>query len=105
MKTDPLRAFRAPLVTVIALILGFIIGFLADWIIDDDFLAFDTIDFVLFIGIIICAFLMMISLWRILIINYTEETANQYYTKTLKVFFGGLILLFLTMIICCLIAA
>jgi len=62
----PIQQFRQPLVIAIALILCFSLGFLADWVTQEDFEIIDKADAVLLIGIIISSILLIVSLLRIL---------------------------------------
>ncbi len=72
------------MVTAIALILGFSIGFLADWITDVDFEISGLSDIVLLFGIVLASILEIISLFRILKYNYPIDRAKEYYNSTLR---------------------
>ncbi|MFK7983442.1 MAG: hypothetical protein AB8G86_25900 [Saprospiraceae bacterium] len=92
--TDNLKEFRQPMVTAIGIILGFVMGFSADW-------ATETVDkstnadYFVGLGLAIGVLLLITALFRILNANYPKENANVYYQRTLYIFITGLGLSFL----------
>ena len=97
---DPIQAFRQPMVTAIALILGFGIGFLADWLTDVDFRIDDSADVILIFGMTISSLVLIIALFRILKMDYPREQVQKYYNRTLWFFIIGLSILFLCLTLC-----
>lgn len=90
---DNLKEFRQPMVTAIGIILGFVMGFSADW-------ATETVDestkadYFVGLGLAIGVLLLIVALFRILNANYPKENAQAYYQKTLYLFIIGLLLSF-----------
>jgi len=87
---DPLQPFRQPLVTAIGLVLGFSLGFLADWVTDPDFAITDNADYFIILSFAIVCISMIMSLYRILKIDYPKEHFKKYYSRTLRIFIFGL---------------
>lgn len=91
---DNLKEFRQPMVTAIGIILGFVMGFSADWAteaVDESTHA----DYLVGVGLAIGVLLLITALFRILNANYPKENANAYYQRTLYIFITGLGLSFL----------
>ncbi len=98
-EKDPIQRFRQPLVTAIALILGFSIGFLADWVTEEDLVIRDKSDVILLIGMIVSSIFLIASLLRILKLDYPKEEVLKYYNHTLLLFTVGLVCLFFFLIL------
>jgi tellurite resistance protein TehA-like permease len=85
---DKIQSFRQPLVTATGIILGFILNFASSFVKTEN----DTSDFNAYlIGIciltgIIC---LIVTLARILKMNYPREVAEKYYQKTISLFIFG----------------
>ena len=99
-RPDPIQAYRQPMVTAIALILGFGIGFLADWLTDVDFAIDEEADLILILGMAISSLILIIALFRILKMDYPREQVQTYYNRTLLLFIIGLGILFLCLTVC-----
>jgi len=98
-EKDSIQRFRQPMVTAIALILGFSIGFLADWVSEEELEIRDKSDVVLLIGMIVSSIFLIASLLRILKIDYPKEEVLKYYNNTLLMFTVGLIVLFFFLVL------
>lgn len=94
---DPLQSFRQPLVTAIALILGFSVGFLADWVTEVDFEVKDSADGILLGGMILSSIFLSLSLFGILKMDYPKDEAIKYYNQILLLFALGIGSLFFSL--------
>ena len=92
---DPIQPYRQPMVTAIALILGFSVGFLADWATEEGYIIKEPADFVLLIGMTISTIALTWALLRILNMNYPRDRAVSYYADTKNIFVLGIAILFL----------
>ena len=91
---DNLKEFRQPMVTSIGIILGFVMGFSADWAtetVDES----TSADYFVGLGLAAGVLLLITALFRILNANYPKENVNAYYQRTLYIFITGLGLSFL----------
>jgi len=90
---DKIQFYRAPLVTVTGILLGFVLNFSSNWVTK----AFSTDSFrevIIGTGLSICICLLLIVLYRILNMNYPKDKAEVYYKKTLILFISGIGIVF-----------
>ena len=93
-QNEPLSNFRAPMVTAIGVLLGFILGFAGNWAIGDDLQVWTKTDVLVGVGLLLGSLFLLIALFRMLNMNYPHEHVNRYYQRTLRLFMLGLILSF-----------
>ncbi len=94
---ENIKDYRSSLVTAIGIILGFVLGFTANWA-TQNVTETDWSDFIIGIGLMASVILQIIALYRILNNNYPKENVGQYYQKTLRYFIIGLSVAFLGII-------
>jgi hypothetical protein len=86
---DNIQNYRSSLVTAIGIILGFVLGFTANWA-TQPVTETDWADYIIGLGLLISVVLQIIALYRILNNNYPKEKAGKYYQVTLRYFIIGL---------------
>jgi hypothetical protein len=94
---DNIKDYRSSLVTAIGIILGFVLGFTANWAtqsVEDT----DWADYIIGIGLLASVVLQIIALYRILNNNYPKNNVANYYQRTLRYFILGLSIAFLGII-------
>ena len=94
---DKIQFYRAPLVTVTGILLGFVLNFSSNWVTR----AFSTDNFrevIIGIGLFVCITLLLIVLYRILNMSYPKDKAEAYYQKTLLLFITGIGIVFMSII-------
>lgn len=89
-----LKDYRQPLVTSVGVILGFLLGFLGQWVTEDTFELRNAADVVTFIGCVGGAMLLMLALFRMLTPPRSADRAGRYYRTTLTVYVGGVVIPF-----------
>lgn len=93
-----IQNYRQPLVTAIGIILGFVLGFSANWAtqpIDES----DWSDYLIAAGLLVSVLLQIIALYRILNNQIPKELAGAHYQITLKLFIIALCFAFLGIIL------
>ena len=88
-----IQNYRSSLVTAIGIILGFILGFSANWATQPVSETHWT-DYVVGMGLLASVFLLIFALYRILNNIIPDEEAGMYYQKTLRLFIVGLSIAF-----------
>ena len=87
--SDKIQPYRQPLVTATGILLGFILNFSIGWVNTpskiDDFR-----DFVSLIGLVSSIIFLVITLYRVLSMDYPDDKVREYYRKTLHYFIAGL---------------
>lgn len=86
---DP-KDFRQALVASLGVILGFLIGFLGQWVTEDDFALRSMADTVVFLGCFGGALLLFVALFRLLNPDVPPESALPHYRFTLKITMAGM---------------
>jgi hypothetical protein len=86
---ENIQNYRSSLVTAIGIILGFVLGFTANWA-TQPVTESDWADFVIGFGLLVSVILQIIALYRILNNNYPKDKAGKYYQTTLRYFIVGL---------------
>lgn len=85
-----LKDYRQPVVTSLGVILGFLIGFLGQWVTEDNFALRSLSDGVVLLACCIGAMLLFSALFRMLQPNVASEEALAHYRVTLKLYMAGL---------------
>jgi hypothetical protein len=86
-----LKEYRQPLVTSLGVILGFLLGFLGQWITEDNFTLDSLSDHLTFAGSIVGAALLLYALFRMLVPGIKPDAAHAYYARTLRLFMAGVL--------------
>ena len=94
---DNIKDYRSSLVTAIGIILGFVLGFTANWA-TQSVTETDWSDFIIGFGLMTSVVLQIVALYRILNNNYPKQNVAKYYQKTLRYFIIGLSTAFLGVI-------
>ncbi|MBL8388574.1 MAG: hypothetical protein JNK17_10190 [Hydrogenophaga sp.] len=92
--TFELKDFRQPVVTSLGVILGFLVGFLGQWVTEDNFALRSVSDGLVLVGCSVGALLLFAALFRMLNPAVPSESALPYYRATLKVYMAGLAVAF-----------
>ena len=82
------------MVTSIGVMLGFLVGFLGQWITEDSFMLRNTNDWVTFIGCFMGVLLLLISLFRMLTPMVSSTHAMRFYKTTLLLYISGVLFAF-----------
>jgi cytochrome c biogenesis protein CcdA len=91
---DNIKDYRSSLVTATGIILGFVLGFTANWA-TQSVEETDWADYIIGIGLLASVVLQIIALYRILNNNYPKTDVSKYYQRTLRYFILGLSIAFL----------
>lgn len=89
-----LKDFRQPVVTSLGVILGFLVGFLGQWVTEDNFALRSVSDGLVLVGCSVGSLLLFAALFRMLNPAVPPENALPYYRATLKVYMAGLAVAF-----------
>ncbi len=89
-----IKDYRQPMVTSIGVILGFLIGFLGQWVTEDSFALKNMADYVIFYGCFGGVILLFTSLFRMLTPKVPKDDIEAYYYVTFLVYMSGVIVSF-----------
>ena len=95
---DKIQQYRQPLVTATGIFLGFMLEFTYGWL-PNAFQTYKFRDVVIASGSIASIACLVIVLFRILQMDYPEESAQLYYKKTLRLFITGISIPFFSMVL------
>ncbi|MCA0177586.1 MAG: hypothetical protein LCH73_15085 [Proteobacteria bacterium] len=93
-----IKDYRQPLVTSLGVVLGFLVGFLGQWIAEPTFNIHDASDAVLFVGCLGGVALLVTALWRMLSPDAALRTLPGY-RRTLTVYMAGVVLPFVSLLV------
>jgi hypothetical protein len=85
-----MKDYRQPVVTSLGVILGFLVGFLGQWVTEDNFALRSLSDGVVLVSCFVGALLLFAALFRMLTPGVPAETALAHYKVTLKMYMAGL---------------
>jgi hypothetical protein len=88
-----IKDYRQPMVTSLGVILGFLIGFLGQWVTEPDFKLSSAADFLVFLGSLVSVVMLLVSLYRMLS-SVTPNDVKSYYQRTLKLYMTGIVIAF-----------
>ncbi|MDO4997365.1 MAG: hypothetical protein Q4E16_01820 [Neisseria sp.] len=91
-QTKDINSFRAPMVTAIGIIFGFVLAYMGDWVTDP---TTHRHDWLVTLGFALGISLLLIALYRILNHAVSPEQEAIYYARTLKIFMSGMVCSFL----------
>ena len=92
MTTPPgfdIKDFRQPVVTSLGVIVGFLLGYVGQWVTEANFALRDASDHVHFWGILLASTLLLSALCRMLLPLSDPEQAYACYRKTLLLYMTG----------------
>lgn len=95
--TVDLKDYRQPMVTAIGIILGFLIGFLGNWVTEGNFKLASADDRLTFWGCLVGSACLYVALIRMLRIAPATDV-QRYYERTLLIFSAGVALAFLSIL-------
>ncbi len=93
-----LKDYRQPLVTSLGVILGFLVGFLAQWVSDEQFALANAADWLVFAGCISGAAILLRVLFRMLSPPEAGDPLPRY-RHTLRLYVSGIAIAFLSLIV------
>ena len=96
--TFELKDYRQPLVTSLGVILGFLVGFLAQWVSEENFALANASDWLVFAGCIGGAAILLRVLFRMLT-PVRELDPLAFYRRTLRLYVSGIATAFLSLIV------
>lgn len=85
-----LKDYRQPVVTSLGVILGFLVGFLGQWVTEDNFALRSLSDGMVLLSCCVGALLLFSALFRMLQPGVAPEVALTHYRVTLKLYMAGL---------------
>ena len=86
------------MVTSIGVILGFLMGFLGQWVTEPNFRLESASDYIVFVGSLLGVLLLLVSLYRMLSPVVPSDVA-RHYTDTLRLYMGGIVVAFSSMVV------
>lgn len=89
-----IKDYRQTVVTSVGVILGFLLGFLGQWVTEDTFALKTTGDVIVFYGNLLAAALLLAVLFRMLAPSLDASRALHDYRRTLAVYMAGVLLAF-----------
>ncbi len=93
-----IKDYRQPLVTSLGVILGFLVGFLAQWVSDESFALNSLSDWLVFAGCIAGSAILLRVLFRMLAPS-DDNDPRTFYRRTLRLYMTGIATAFLSLII------
>jgi hypothetical protein len=93
-----IKDFRQPMVTSIGVILGFLIGFLGQWVTEPAFDLAGVADYIVFAGTLAGVVMLLLALYRMLSPALPTDVA-RYYARTLQLYMGGIVVSFSSMVV------
>ena len=94
-----LKDYRQPMVTSLGIIIGFLLGFLGQWVTEESFALKTASDVLTFLGSVLGVILLLIALFRMLTPQESTDAAVMAYRNTLKLYAFGVILPLASMLI------
>jgi hypothetical protein len=93
-----IKDYRQPMVTSIGVILGFLMGFLGQWVTEPTFKLNSSADHMVFAGSLLGIFMLLVSMYRMLSPAVPAEVM-PYYRRTLQLYMGGIVVAFSSMVV------
>jgi uncharacterized membrane protein len=92
------KDYRQPMVTSIGVILGFLMGFLGQWVTEPQFKLASAADYLVFTGTVLGVVMLLLALYRMLSPRLPKEL-EPYYLRTLRLFMGGIVVACASMLV------
>ncbi len=89
-----IKDYRQPMVTSLGVILGFLVGFLGQWVTEESFALKSAADYIVFIGSFMGVVLLFTALFRMLSPKLPKDDVEAYYYTTFLVYMVGVIVSF-----------
>lgn len=93
-----IKDYRQPMVTSIGVILGFLMGFLGQWVTEPTFKLVAAPDYMVFVGSLLGVVLLLVALYRMLAPVMPKDVL-QYYARTLQLYMVGMVVAFSSMVV------
>lgn len=93
-----IKDYRQPMVTSIGVILGFLMGFLGQWVTEPAFHLATLADYIVFVGALAGVVLLLAALYRMLSPALPIDI-TRYYAHTLQLYMGGILVAFSSMVV------
>lgn len=93
-----IKDYRQPMVTSIGVILGFLMGFLGQWVTELAFKLASAADYMVLVGCLSGVVLLLVALYRMLS-PVLPKDLTQYYGRTLQLYMGGIVVAFSSMVV------
>lgn len=97
-NTFEIKDYRQPLVTSLGVILGFLLGFLGQWVTEPDFALRNASDHLTFWGSLVAAAMLLRALYRMLQPVHASADVLAHYRQTLRLYMAGIALAFVTIL-------
>ena len=94
-----LKDYRQPVVTSLGVIIGFLLGFLGQWVTEENFALRGLGDYVTFFGTLLGVCLLFLALFRMLSPNTQPENALNVYRGVLKLYVLGVVIPFSSLVL------
>ena len=91
-KNFEIKDYRQPVVTSLGIILGFLLGFLGQWITEPNFALHGAGDVVTLLGTLMGAVLLFVALFRMLSPHVQAEQALAVYQGVLRIYLAGVVI-------------
>lgn len=87
-----LKDYRQPTVTSLGIIIGFLLGFLGQWVTEETFALKGLGDVLTFVGSILGVVLLLVALFRMLAPRENSHEALEAYRSILKLYAAGVVI-------------
>ena len=94
-----LKDYRQPVVTSLGVILGFLLGFLGQWVTEEDFKLVSIGDVIAFSGSIIGSTLLLLALFRMLSPGIKSDHSMKFYRTTIRIYMAGIIIPLISIVV------
>lgn len=93
-----IKDYRQPMVTSIGVILGFLMGFLGQWVTEPTFKLVTSADHLVFAGSLLGVVLLLVAMYRMLSPVLPTQLMH-YYRRTLQLYMCGIVVAFSSMVV------
>lgn len=93
-----IKDYRQPMVTSIGVILGFLMGFLGQWVTEPGFHLASASDYTVFSGSLVGVVMLLLALFRMLS-PVLPADVPRYYGRTLRLYMTGIVVAFSSMVL------
>ncbi|ARV18639.1 hypothetical protein AEP_01695 [Curvibacter sp. AEP1-3] len=93
-----IKDYRQPMVTSIGVMLGFLVGFLGQWVTEPAFKLTTLADKLVFTGSLMGVVMLLIAMYRMLS-PVPPEDVMPYYQLTLRLYMGGIVIAFSSLLV------
>ncbi len=93
-----IKDYRQPMVTSIGVILGFLMGFLGQWVTEPTFRLVTSSDYMVFSGSLLGVVLLLVAMYRMLSPVVPADVLHHY-QRTLRLYMCGIVVAFSSMVV------